>query len=32
MAAQNLGEFHFAATGSKKMMKYSHGQTGICVL
>lgn len=32
MAAQTLGGYHVAATGSKKMMKYSNGQSGICVL
>lgn len=32
MAAQTLGEFHFAATGSKKLMKYSREQTDICAL
>lgn len=32
MAAQTPGGFHFAATGSKKMMKHSNGQRGSCAL
>lgn len=32
MAAQTPCGFHFAATGSKKIMKHSNGQCGICAL